>query len=82
MLSCMILHLESRQPDLNRLRFYRVEVGCDLFGTWCLIRRWGRIGSRGQACRQSFTTEAEARTAADRLARRKAGRGYVPAGQG
>jgi predicted DNA-binding WGR domain protein len=26
-------------------RFYRMEVQPDLFGRWCLIREWGRIGS-------------------------------------
>lgn len=79
-LADMILYLERRQPDLNRLRFYRVEVGCDLFGTWCLTRRWGRIGTRGQSCRQSYGSEVEARAAAERLTRQKAGRGYRPAG--
>lgn len=73
----MILHLESCQPDLNRQRFYRLEVGCDLFGLWCMTRRWGRIGTRGQFRIESFASEAAACAAAGRMARRKVRRGYV-----
>ncbi len=29
-------------------RFYRMDVQPDLFGQWCLMREWGRIGSTGQ----------------------------------
>ena len=29
-------------------RFYRFDVHLDLFGQWCLMREWGRIGSAGQ----------------------------------
>lgn len=76
----MILHLESCQPDLNRLRFYRLEVGCDLFGLWCMTRRWGRIGTRGQFRIESFPSEAAAQKAASRMAGRKLRRGYVPRG--
>ena len=29
-------------------RYYRMDVQPDLFGEWCLMREWGRIGSAGQ----------------------------------
>ena len=29
-------------------RFYRLDVQPDLFGRWCCIREWGRIGRAGQ----------------------------------
>jgi hypothetical protein len=29
-------------------RFYRLDVQPDLFGHWCFMRDWGRIGSSGQ----------------------------------
>ena len=29
-------------------RFYRMDVQPDLFGNWCFIREWGRIGSTGR----------------------------------
>ncbi|MGH6834124.1 MAG: WGR domain-containing protein [Methylocella sp.] len=28
--------------------FYRLDVQPDLFGQWCFIREWGRIGRAGQ----------------------------------
>ena len=29
-------------------RYCRMDVQPDLFGEWCLLREWGRIGSTGQ----------------------------------
>ena len=29
-------------------RFYVLDVQPDLFGQWCFIREWGRIGRSGQ----------------------------------
>jgi len=29
-------------------RYYRMDVQPNLFGEWCLMREWGRIGSAGQ----------------------------------
>ena len=34
--------------DKNMARFYRLAVERDLFGMWCFIREWGRIGRGGQ----------------------------------
>jgi predicted DNA-binding WGR domain protein len=76
----MILHLESLQPEVNRLRFYRLEVVRDLLGAWCVIRRWGRIGTRGQMRVESYPSRHAAEVAAERQARRKVARGYVPPG--
>ena len=28
----------------NMARYYRLDVQPDLFGQWCFIREWGRIG--------------------------------------
>ncbi len=38
--------LTRRDPAHNLYRYYRLEVQRDLFGAWCLIREWGRIGQR------------------------------------
>jgi predicted DNA-binding WGR domain protein len=37
--------LRRVDPLKNMRRFYRLDVQPDLFGQWCLIREWGRIGS-------------------------------------
>lgn len=62
----------------NMHRFYRLDVQPDLFGAWCLIREWGRIGSAGQTCSVPFPTSQEAHTALDRQRRAKERRGYQP----
>jgi predicted DNA-binding WGR domain protein len=32
----------------NLHRYYRLDVQPDLFGAWCFVREWGRIGRAGQ----------------------------------
>jgi predicted DNA-binding WGR domain protein len=78
----MPLHLEQIDPSRNRARFYRMEVGRDLFGVWTLHRSWGRIGTNGRARIESYASRAEAVTAWDRLAWAKRRRGYDLVGQG
>lgn len=59
-------------------RFYCLEVARDLFGQWCLIRRYGRIGTRGGQVRlDAFPDEDAARQARDRLQSAKLRRGYT-----
>ena len=58
-------------------RFYRLDVQPDLFGGWCLIREWGRIGSTGQTRSLQFPTAAEAHAALCKQYRLKERRGYV-----
>jgi len=57
-------------------RFYRMDVQPDLFGQWCFVREWGRIGSTGQTRSAPFPTADEARAALDRQRRTKERRGY------
>ena len=57
-------------------RFYRLDVQRDLFGAWCLMREWGRIGRSGQINTMPYADEPEARMALDRQRRRKERRGY------
>lgn len=47
-------------------RYYRMDVQPDLFGQWCLMREWGRIGSAGQARSLPFPTPQEAEAALQR----------------
>ncbi|WP_349038590.1 WGR domain-containing protein [Pseudotabrizicola sp. 4114] len=77
----MHCHLEQRQPDLNRQRFYAVAVEQDLFGQWLLLRRWGRIGTCGRGLVEAFAAQDMAQAAALDLIRIKTRRGYGPARQ-
>ncbi len=57
-------------------RFYLLDVQPDLFGQWCFIREWGRMGQGGQVRAIPFPTEGEAEAALDRQRRVKERRGY------
>jgi len=72
----MITHLEHTEPEQNCFRFYRMDVGRDLFGAWILLRSWGRIGTRGRDRIDSFASRAEAVKAQGALIAAKHRRGY------
>ena len=57
-------------------RYYRLDVQRDLFGEWCCIREWGRIGAAGQTRSDPYPTPAAAEAALDRQRRAKERRGY------
>jgi len=63
--------LPIRRPVRSRLPCFG-----DLFGAWCLIREWGRIGQGGQARSTPYPTVEAARIALERQRRRKERRGY------
>ena len=46
-MSAIILH--RTDPAKNMRRFYRLAVQPDLFGQWCFIREWGRLGRAGRS---------------------------------
>jgi predicted DNA-binding WGR domain protein len=60
----------------NMRRFYRLDVQPDLFGQWCFIREWGRIGRAGQVRMIPYPTAADARHALAMQQRVKERRGY------
>ena len=43
----MLTRLEKINPGRRQKRFYLLQVTQTLFGEWCLIREWGRIGMAG-----------------------------------
>jgi predicted DNA-binding WGR domain protein len=61
----------------NMHRFYRLDVQPDLFGQWCVMREWGRIGSGGQTRSAPFPTPQEAVAALERQRYAKEQRGYA-----
>ena len=72
------LYIERRDPDRNMARFYALAIEGTLFGQTCLIRRWGRIGTRGHMVQHSFDDEMEAVGLFLKLLRTKRMRGYRP----
>jgi predicted DNA-binding WGR domain protein len=67
------------EPARNMRRYYRLDVQPDLFGQWCCIREWGRIGAAGQTRIIPYSTPLEAQAALDRQRHRKERKGYVAA---
>jgi predicted DNA-binding WGR domain protein len=57
-------------------RFYRLDVQPDLFGQWCFMREWGRIGRGGQMRETPYPTRGEAEGALERQRRVEERRGY------
>jgi predicted DNA-binding WGR domain protein len=64
-------------PARNMARFYVVMLQPTLFGEMAVVRQWGRIGTRGREKTEYFRGDAEAISAATRLAERKMRRGYA-----
>lgn len=58
-------------------RFYRLDLQPDLFGRWCCIREWGRIGTAGRMRSVPFLSPRDAEAALDRQRRIKERRGYT-----
>jgi hypothetical protein len=54
----MMIKLEARAPNLNRLRSWQLIAGQDLFGEWEAIVTFGRIGRPGRVRRHAFPDEA------------------------
>ena len=71
------VYLRLVDPTKNKRRFYHLDIQVNLFGQWCLIREWGRIGREGKMLITPFPSAAEAERALVRLRRRKERRGYV-----
>lgn len=73
----MQIRLEKINPEKRQRRFYVMQVTRTLFGEWCLIREWGRIGSAGgQRMTDYAASREEAETALEKLSNLKSRRGY------
>jgi predicted DNA-binding WGR domain protein len=70
------LYIERTDSTRNMARFYAMSIEPNLFGEACLMRRWGRIGTRGQTMSHHFETEQEAVDLFFELLRQKKRRGY------
>lgn len=72
------LYVERTDPSKNMARYYALSIEPNLFGEACLIRRWGRIGAKGQRREHHFRREDEAVDLFLELLRKKRLRGYRP----
>jgi predicted DNA-binding WGR domain protein len=74
-MSAVVLHRNDITKRMHR--YYRMDVQLDLFGAWCLMREWGRIGRAGQVRSVAYATAHEAEAALQRQYRAKQRRGYL-----
>ncbi len=73
----MQIRLEKIIPKKRQHRFYVMQVTRTLFGEWCLIREWGRIGSAGGQRMTDYTaSKKDAEAALAKLFDQKRRRGY------
>lgn len=77
-----LARLERIDADRNMARFYRVDVVPTLFGEACLLKTWGRIGTRGRTMFETCASADEAIMGGEQIIRAKTRRGYLPAGSG
>ena len=72
------LYVERSDASRNMARYYAMSIEPNLFGEVCLLRKWGRIGTRGQMMVHHFGREEEAVRLFLDLLRQKRKRGYRP----
>lgn len=73
------MHLVARRrfdPSRNLARFYAVSVQPTLFGSWVVVRRWGRIDTDGRRAETWFDDLSSALSCAEVYAQTKVRRGY------
>lgn len=73
------LHVQRIDAAKNMARFYRLAIEPTLFGNVCVVRSWGRIGTRGQERVEFFENETEALFLFLEILKAKRRRGYHPA---
>jgi len=71
------IRLQKRDPKRNQYRYYLLTVQPNLFGTWSLIREWGRLGRPGQVKIELCDSLEEATDAFRGKLRQKRQRGYA-----
>ena len=70
--------LRRFDPSRNLARFYSVAVHPTLFGSWAVVRRWGRVDTDGRRAETWFHDLSPALSCAQAHTRAKLRRGYVP----
>ncbi|MDA5095612.1 WGR domain-containing protein [Aliiroseovarius sp. KMU-50] len=74
----MFVRLEKINPEKRQRRYYKMRVARTLFGRWCVIREWGRIGRAGGQMRtDDAPNQAAAEAALTQLCTEKCRKGYL-----
>ncbi|WP_345483425.1 WGR domain-containing protein [Shinella granuli] len=60
MIASPITSISNARMLRRYARFYAISIEPTLFGEACLMRRWGRIGTRGQLKLHHFEQEKDA----------------------
>jgi predicted DNA-binding WGR domain protein len=68
------------EPAANMARYYGISIEPTLFGDIALVRRWGRIGTRGARMIELHPDRPAALAAFGKLVSAKRRRGYAEAG--
>ncbi len=74
------VYLKKHNPEKNQHRFYVLSVEPSLFGTWLLIRTWGRIGENRRTRIELHDTLESAEAGLKRKEQEKLGRSYKRVG--
>ena len=69
-------HLVNVDPDKNRYRFYTLTWQPSLFEGGAIVRRWGRIGTKGRMRPLLFGSREEAQKTVEEILKRRLGHGY------
>ena len=72
--------LERRESARNRQRFQALTATPIRFGSWAMVREWGRIGQAGTVRETGFATETATIQAGAAMRQRKERRGYRAVG--
>lgn len=72
-----IIHMRHIKPAQNMARFYEMSLQPTLFGEVSLLRRWGRIGTKGRSMLLTYSNAEVAAEAAAKLDLHKRKRGYL-----
>ena len=72
-MACYLIKIDTEK---NQRRFYSLHLAPDLFGSWSLIREWGRLGAGGTVRFDPFSTEQDARGALAKIKDQKLKKGY------
>jgi predicted DNA-binding WGR domain protein len=70
------IHMHRTDPTRNMARFYQISIEASLFGDWTVVRRWGRIGSRGRTQLEFCENVGEASIRIEQIVHAKHRRGY------
>lgn len=73
------VYLSKLDAARNMARFYRVDLAPNLFGEVCVLRTWGRIGTRRRTMMETCTSREAAQASAAPRVQTKLRRGYAEA---